>query len=97
MSFFPILPMETEGREDPFEFAPPVFYMEDFSILGIRVQSVAEAAKLFAENGLTCETGPDCAKLYMKRPRTLSVAAGILRENKLPFAIADVADRMYQG
>lgn len=75
----------------------PDFYMEDFSILGLRVERPAEAAALLREAGYPCDDCAGATAVSFRSPVEVSNLTALLAENGIGYEMADVVDGVYQA
>ncbi|MFP4033242.1 MAG: hypothetical protein ACLFRG_02720 [Desulfococcaceae bacterium] len=75
----------------------PNFYMEDFSILGLRVDRPAEAVALLRAAGYGFSRRAGAASVEFRSPAEVGDIAGLLAENGIGFEMADLVDGVYQA
>jgi hypothetical protein len=76
----------------------PVFYMSDYSVLGLLVDRLEEAVRVLAENRFQVlwEAGGDL-EVVLADPGHLQKMTQVLTANRIGFEIADVVSGIYQG
>ena len=75
----------------------PSFYMEDFTILGLRVGNLEQAAKLLGKNGIDVIEGDGGLELSVEGPDRLPAIAYLLHSNGITCDITDIVEQVYQG
>jgi hypothetical protein len=76
----------------------PVFYMSDYSVLGLLVDRLEEAVRVLTENRFAVlrEAGGDL-EVNLTDPGHFQKMAQVLTANGIGFEIADVVSDIYQG
>lgn len=75
----------------------PDFYMEDFSILGLRVERPAEAVALLRKAGYPCADCAGAMAIGFRSPADVGDIAALLAENGIGYEMADLVDGVYQA
>lgn len=75
----------------------PDFYMEDFSILGLRVDRHAEAVALLRAAGYGCSPCAGAASVEFRSPAEVGDITGLLAENGIGYEMADLVEGVYQA
>jgi hypothetical protein len=75
----------------------PTFYMEDFSLMGLKVHPLKEALRVLETTGARVHSGPAGHELELASAATLPEWVAKLREEGVGCEIADIAEALYQG
>jgi hypothetical protein len=75
----------------------PVFYMNDFSRLGLRVNPCDAALSVLAKNRYGGGQHEDGSHVALDRADQVLTLVQLLRGHGIDCEIADVADQIYQG
>ena len=101
MRFMPILQKsDTHGQdraERDFAGPLPIFYMNDYSVLGLRVSDCAATFKLLAAHRYTVTDRDGCRGIVIRSAADIRQLLALLTKNGLQGEMADIADQMYQG
>ncbi len=101
MPFLPIVSkLEIRDRGDSSMTSAgslPTFYMNDYSVLGLRVSDCDAAFKLLANRRYVVTRRHGCRGVFVPAAKDIRKITGLLVENGLSGEIADLADQIYQG
>ena len=75
----------------------PVFYMNDFSRLGLRVHPCDAALSVLAANSYGVVQDEDGSHVALDRADQVQALVQLLNGHGIDCEIADVADQIYQG
>ena len=75
----------------------PDFYMEDFSILGFRVNDCNQAIRLLGQHDFSLKYTDGGIEVAIERVSRVHDFMQLLNDSGLECEIADVAQGMYQG
>jgi hypothetical protein len=75
----------------------PVFYMNDFSRLGLRVRSCNAALSVLAANSYGVVQDEDGSHVTLDGAAQVQALVQLLNGHGIDCEIADVADQIYQG
>lgn len=75
----------------------PLFYMNDFSVLGVVVQRLAKALKVLENNGFSVTRKQNCARIRFNTRIELSKLFDTLNRNQVAYGTADLVSQAYQG
>jgi len=75
----------------------PNFYMEDFSILGLRVDNCSQAEKVLSGEGFSIDRQNNALTITFEKAAKLENVIKLLNKHGVECEIADIADGMYQG
>ena len=95
-----ILPVLQQGREVPLCLSNdelPDFYMEDYSVLGLRVNDLDRAHQVIAGRQFAVHKKLDHLKVKIERADQLPEIVALLGQNGIDCGVADVVDQVYQG
>jgi len=75
----------------------PIFYMSDYSVLGLMVDKLEEAVRVLGENGFSVldETGD--LEVSINHPGQLRDIVRLFTENGIGCEVKDVINGIYQG
>jgi hypothetical protein len=75
----------------------PIFYMSDYSVLGLLVDQLEEAVRVLGENRFSVFEEAGDLELAMNHPNQLPEIVRLLGNNGIGSEIADVVSGIYQG
>ncbi|MGD9007283.1 MAG: hypothetical protein PVG41_05145 [Desulfobacteraceae bacterium] len=75
----------------------PLFYMNDFSVLGLLVDKLAKALEVIEADGYRVVRGTCSAKVYFESHRSFKNIFTILTRNRIAYGSSDLVGRVYQG
>ncbi len=75
----------------------PTFYMEDYSVLGLRVGNLGAASQLLEENGIALLKKQGTIELSVDNRDQIPHIIRMLNTNHIPCEIADIVEHVYQG
>lgn len=75
----------------------PAFYMEDFSVLGITVESYERASSLLRKAGFDIADRPGGGEIVLPHRSCIPIVMEFLMQRGLPARYGDIADTMYQA
>ncbi len=101
MPFLPILPKPgIRGMLSADEVCTgslPAFYMNDYSVMGLRVSDCAAALALLADRRYTLTKRQGDTGVAIRSAADIQRIVGLLSKNGLDAELADVAEQIYQG
>ena len=97
MPLLPILSNESNARICLPDSSLPTFYMEDFTVLGLRVGDLNAAIQLLEKNGIDIIKHPEYSELSIKQRDQIPDIIKQLNANDISCAIADIVEQVYQG
>jgi len=94
----PLVPKSTpeSGLVRPTGEALPLFYMNDYSRIGLWVSDCASAARILQDR-FTLERGPEVAELLVDGWPGIVDAMNLLSEAGIACGVSDIVDQVYQG
>ena len=75
----------------------PVFYMNDYSVMGLRVSDCDAALELLAAHRYAVSRRHGCHGVVVGPPEDIRAIAALLAENGLGGEMADIVTQIYQG
>jgi hypothetical protein len=75
----------------------PSFYMEDFTVLGLRVGNLDAALRLLEKNGISIFNGPGYSELSIQQRDQIPHIIQLLNANDISCTMADIVEQVYQG
>ncbi|MGD9054566.1 MAG: hypothetical protein PVJ41_13140 [Desulfobacterales bacterium] len=75
----------------------PTFYMEDYTILGLRVGNLGAAVRLLEKNGIALLKNAGYIELSVEQKDQILHIVQLLRANDVSCDIADIVEQVYQG
>lgn len=75
----------------------PTFYMEDYTILGLRVGNLGAAVRLLEKNGIALLKKAGYIELSVEQKDQILNIIQLLRANDVSCDIADIVEQIYQG
>jgi hypothetical protein len=97
MAYYPIVqknsrPVSTAGHR-----LLPTFYMEDFSVIGFRVNDCDQAIRLLGQLPFALKHAGGSIEVGIESASQMHEVMLLLNGNGLECEIADIAEEMYQG
>jgi hypothetical protein len=74
----------------------PVFYMMDYSILGLLVDDLPKALDVLSEKGFLVSAKPNVTVSLVESSR-LKEIVGLLEQQEIGSEVADIVNEVYQG
>ncbi|MGD8990768.1 MAG: hypothetical protein PVI00_04865 [Desulfobacterales bacterium] len=75
----------------------PIFYMEDYTVLGLQVGNLGAAAALLAKNGIALIRKAGYLELSVDQSDQIPHIIQLLKENDIACDINDIVEHVYQG
>jgi hypothetical protein len=75
----------------------PTFYMEDYTVLGLRVGNLGAAERLLGKNGIVLHKKKGYLELSVEKRDQLAHIIRMLNSHHIPCEIADIVEHVYQG
>lgn len=97
MPRLPIIPNESDVTICLPDSSFPSFYMEDFSVLGLRVGNLTTAVRILEKNGIRIYKAQGYSELSLQKTDQIPHIMHLLKENDISCAIADIVEHVYQG
>lgn len=97
MPRLPIIPSELDATVYLPDSSLPAFYMEDFTVLGLRVGNLDAALRLLEKNGISIFKSPGYSELSIERRDEIPTIIQLLNANDISCVIADIVEQVYQG
>jgi hypothetical protein len=97
MPRMPILANESKIPTCLPDSSLPIFYMEDYTVLGLRVGNLGAAVRLLEKNGITLLKKAGTIELSIERSDQIPQIFGLLNANGISCDIADIVESVYQG
>ncbi len=97
MAYYPIVqkndrPAETSGHRQL-----PTFYMEDFSVMGFRVNDCGHAIRVLDRHAFSLKRAGGSIEVDITGVSQMHEVMQLLNGDGLECEIADIAEGMYQG
>ncbi len=97
MPRLPILPSESNAMSCLPDSLLPSFYMEDYTVLGLRVGDLDAAHRLLEKSGISIFKGPTYSELSFEKKDQIPHIIQLLNANDISCVLADVVEQVYQG
>ena len=101
MRFMPILPKpDSRGQAPAADALPeplPTFYMNDYSVMGLRVSDCAATFKLLEAHRFAVTDRQGCRGVTIGSAREVGQIIDLLFQNGVNGEMADIAEQIYQG
>ena len=97
MPRLPIIPSELDTTICLPDSSLPFFYMEDYTVLGLRVGNLDAAVRLLKKNGVPIFKSPGYSELSIQQRDQIPRIIRLLNANDISCVIADIAEQVYQG
>jgi ribose 5-phosphate isomerase len=94
------LPILQRGRHQPVCLSNddlPVFYMSDYSVLGLKVDSLDRAQRVLSGNKFMVVDKSDHLEITIDGADQMPAIVDLLNQNGLNCALSDIVDQVYQG
>ena len=75
----------------------PTFYMEDYTVLGLRVGNLGAASQLLEKNGIALLKKQGYIELSVENRDQIPHIIQMLNTHHIPCEIADIVEHVYQG
>lgn len=93
----PILSNESNATICLPDSSFPAFYMEDYTILGLRVGNLDAAVRLLEKNGIGIFKNSGYSELSIEQRDQIPHIIQLLNANDISCVIADIVEQVYQG
>jgi hypothetical protein len=93
----PIFPNDLDAAICLPDSSLPSFYMEDYSVLGLRVGDLGEAVRVLEKNGIRIHKNPDYSELSLEQKDQIPPIIQLLNANDISCVMADIVEQVYQG
>ena len=97
MPRLPIIPSESDATICLPDNLLPSFYMEDYTVLGLRVGNLDAALRLLENNGISFFESPGYSELSIEKRDEIPNIIQLLNANDISCVIADIVEQVYQG
>ena len=97
MAYYPIVQKNDRPVATPGHRLLPTFYMEDFSVLGFRVNDCGRAIRVLDRHAFSLKRAGGSIEVDIARASQMHDVLQLLNGNGLECEIADIAEGMYQG
>ena len=97
MPRLPIIPIEFDATICLPDSSLPSFYMEDYTVLGLRVGNLDAALGLLEKNGISFFKNPGYSELSIEKRDEIPHIIQLLNANDISCVIADIVEQVYQG
>lgn len=97
MAYCPIVRKNDQPTDTMDRQQLPAFYMEDFSILGFRVNDCSQAVQVLDRHAFVVRQEKGSAAVDIETAARMQAVMQLLEDSGLECEIADVAAGMYQG
>lgn len=92
-----LMPIAQEGECYEEQGAMPLFYMNDFSILGLKVPDLAAALTALESDGFEIvSSGPPVRVRFDARSNMMGIFESLSR-HRIPYRMSDLVQQSYQG
>lgn len=75
----------------------PAFYMEGYTVLGLRVSNLGAAVRLLEKNGIALINKKEYIELSVEKSEQIPHVIQLLKANHISCDIADIVEHVYQG
>ncbi len=75
----------------------PTAYMEDYSVIGLRVDPLDDALRLLENHHYTIVQAGHCVEVAFESAASIPVMVELLHKHGIGCDISDVIDEVYQG
>ena len=95
-----ILPVLQQGKETPVCLATgdlPVFYMSDYSVLGLEVINLERTYRVLTDKNFAVARKSEHMEVSINNAAQMSKLVNLLHQNGIDCSITDIIDQIYQG
>lgn len=97
MPRLPILPTNSDATNCLPDSSLPSFYMEDYTVLGLRVGDLAEAVRILEINGIRIYKSPGFSEVSFEQRDQIPQIIQLLTANDISCVMTDIVEQVYQG
>ena len=97
MPRLPIIPNESDATTCLPDSSLPSFYMEDYTVLALRVGNLNAADRLLEKNGIRIIKKSGYWELSIEESEQIPHIVQLLNGNGISCVIADIVEQVYQG
>ena len=97
MPRLPIIPIESDATVCLPDNIFPSFYMEDFTVLGLRVGNISAADRVLEKNCIRIIKKSGYSELPIEKSEQIPHIVRLLNANDISCVIADIVEQVYQG
>ena len=97
MPRLPILPNDSDATICLPDSSLPSFYMEDYTVLGLRVGDLVESVRVLEKNGISIYKSPGYSELSFEQRDQIPPIIRLLNANDISCVMADIVEQVYQG
>ena len=97
MPRLPLLPNDIDIAICLPDRSLPPFYMEDYTVLGLRVGDLAEAVRILEKNGIRVAKSPGHIEVSFEQRYQIPHVVQLLNVNGISCGMADIVEHVYQG
>ncbi|MDX2452462.1 hypothetical protein [Desulfosarcina sp.] len=97
MAYYPIIQKNERQVATSGHRLLPIFYMEDFSVLGFRVNDCGHAIRVLDRHAFVLKRANGSIEVNIDRASQIREVMQLLNGSGLECEIADIAEGMYQG
>ena len=93
----PIISNESNDTTYLPDSSLPSFYMEDYTVLGLRVGNLNAADRVLEKNGIRIIKKSGYSELPIEKSEQIPHIVQLLIANDISCVIADIVEQVYQG
>ena len=97
MPRLPLLPIDIDTAICLPDSSLPAFYMEDYTVLGLRVGDLTEAVRVLEKNDIRIYKSSGFSELSFKQRDEIPQIIHLLNANDISCVMADIVEQVYQG
>ena len=97
MPRLPIIPSGSNATICLPDSSLPSFYMEDYTVLGLRVGKFDAALRLLEKNGIRIIKKSGYSELPIEKSEQIPHIVQLLNANDISCVVADIVEQVYQG
>jgi len=97
MAYYPIVRHNDSSAQAAAMHRLPTFYMEDFSVLGLRVNDSAHAVRVLDRHSYMVRHESGTTEVNLDTAAQIQAVVRLLEDNGLKCEISDLAESIYQG
>lgn len=92
-----VIPSDVDAAICLPDMSLPAFYMEDYTVLGLKVGNLDAAVRLLKNDGIRIFEGPNYSRLSLEHRHQIPHIIELLKANDISCVIADILEQVYQG
>ena len=97
MGVLPLLQKNSKQRTCLANKRLPADYMSDYSVMGLLVKRLDDALRILKEKKFDVRKKADGFEILIDGASRMAEVINVLQKHDIDYALADIADQVYQG